>query len=177
MPAPFYIQTPRLGIRPTTVEDAKFILELLNTPLWKSNIGDRNLETVLEAKEYIQNRFLQKQDHPALKNNTVIHLASGKPVGTCGLYHKQGLDSFDLGYGFLPQFHGKGLAREAAQALCEYAFSAWELSKISAVTLPSNLSSKKLLHSLGFSDKGPYQFPQSEEILTLYTLDHPLVGK
>ncbi|MFT5337627.1 MAG: ribosomal-protein-alanine N-acetyltransferase [Sphingobacteriales bacterium] len=174
MREPFFIQTPRLGIRPTTVEDAKFILELLNSPLWKKNIGDRNLHTVEDAQEYIQNRFLAKQKHPALKNNTVILLESREPIGTCGIYSKEGLDSFDLGYGFLPQFHGKGLAKEAAQAVCQYAFSCWHLNKLSALTLPSNKPSSQLLLSLGFKNHGPFQFPQSDEILTLYSLDNPL---
>jgi len=46
-------ETERLIIKPTSTEDAEFILRLLNTPKWIKNIGDRNVKTVEDAKVYI----------------------------------------------------------------------------------------------------------------------------
>ena len=52
-------ETERLILSKITVEDAPFILELMNTPGWLKFIGDRNVKTVYEASEYIKNNQLK----------------------------------------------------------------------------------------------------------------------
>ena len=37
-------ETNRLLLRPTSITDAEFIYELLNTPKWIQYIGDRNIK-------------------------------------------------------------------------------------------------------------------------------------
>jgi len=53
-------ETERLLLKPTQLEDASFIFELLNSPGWLENIGNRNIGSLEEAKEYILNK-MQKQ--------------------------------------------------------------------------------------------------------------------
>ena len=48
-------ETERLFLRLTELEDASFILELFNTPKWIQFIGDRNLHTIAQAKNILQN--------------------------------------------------------------------------------------------------------------------------
>jgi hypothetical protein len=48
------INTERLKITPLLEKDAAFIVELLNTEGWIKNIGDRNIRSEKDAKEYIQ---------------------------------------------------------------------------------------------------------------------------
>ncbi len=50
-------ETKRLFIRPTLIEDAAFIFELMNTPAWHKFIGDRNIKTVEDAKHYIVSKM------------------------------------------------------------------------------------------------------------------------
>jgi len=50
--------TERLHLRPTNLEDAAFIMEMLNTPKWLQYIGDRNVKTVKAAEEYIQVKMM-----------------------------------------------------------------------------------------------------------------------
>lgn len=38
-----HFETERLRLQPTSEEDAEFIFELVNTPKWIANIGDRLL--------------------------------------------------------------------------------------------------------------------------------------
>jgi len=57
-------QTERLTVRPITELDATFILELMNTPKWIENIGDRNGHTVKDAENYIKEKaFPQFKTH------------------------------------------------------------------------------------------------------------------
>ena len=46
-------ETERLILKPTSEEDAEFIFELFNTPKWIKYIGDRNIKTLEDAKNYI----------------------------------------------------------------------------------------------------------------------------
>ncbi len=45
-------ETERLLIKPTSEKDTEFIFELLNTPKWIENIGDRSIKSVKNAKDY-----------------------------------------------------------------------------------------------------------------------------
>jgi hypothetical protein len=47
------IETDRLILRHQLIEDAAFILELLNDPSWIQYIGDRGVRTLDEARDYI----------------------------------------------------------------------------------------------------------------------------
>nr|WP_321221569.1 GNAT family N-acetyltransferase [uncultured Psychroserpens sp.] len=55
-------ETKRLILSKITVDDAPFILQLMNTPDWLKYIGDRNIKTVEAAAEYIKNNQLKCYD-------------------------------------------------------------------------------------------------------------------
>jgi hypothetical protein len=47
------LETPRLRLRWFGESDAAFILALVNDPSWMTNIGDRGVRTVEEARAWI----------------------------------------------------------------------------------------------------------------------------
>src|SRR5207302_388951 len=47
-------ETPRLRLRPLADADAPFILELLNDPDFLSNVGDRGVRNLQDARRYIE---------------------------------------------------------------------------------------------------------------------------
>lgn len=47
------LETDRLILRHQKIEDAAFILELLNDPSWIQYIGDRGVRTIDDARDYI----------------------------------------------------------------------------------------------------------------------------
>ena len=49
------IDTPRLILRELTLDDAPFILELVNDPAWLRYIGDRGVRTLDDARAYLRN--------------------------------------------------------------------------------------------------------------------------
>lgn len=49
------LETERLTLRQFTPGDAKFIIQLLNSPGWLEFIGDRNVKTDEQAVDYLQN--------------------------------------------------------------------------------------------------------------------------
>lgn len=163
-------ETERLLLRPTTVEDAPFILELMNSPAWIANIGDRGVRTVEDAEQYIQTKMRPQLEHLGYSNNTVIRKSDGAKMGSCGVYDREGLEGVDIGFSFLPDYWGKGYAYEAAHKMKELAFGEFGLSVINGITIEANLPSRRLLEKLGLKLIKMIQLPNDPEELMFYQI-------
>lgn len=161
-------ETTRLSLRPTIEEDAEFIFELLNSPKWLQNIGDRNIKSVQEAEQYIKEKMLPPLQRLGYSNYTIIRKTDLQKIGTCGLYDREGIEGIDIGYAMLPEFEGKGYAFEAAQKLKTMAYYEFGIKSICAITTKENLASQKLLEKLGLRSKGTIKLPGEEEELLFY---------
>lgn len=165
--------TERLHLRPANLEDAAFILDLLNTPKWLQYIGDRNVRTLAAAEKYIEERMFPQLKRLGFGNYTVIRKVDGVKLGCCGIYDREGLDGVDIGFSFLPEFEGKGYAYESAACVKEAAFSVFNLKKIGAITLEENMASRKLLEKLGLQFLRMIQVGEDPEELCYYELKNP----
>ena len=162
-------KTNRLLCRVTGIEDAPFILQLLNTEKWLLNIGDRNVHTEAEAKAYIENRMLPQLDRLGYGNYTMILKKEGVKIGTVGLYDREGLEGVDIGFALLPEFYSKGYAFEACTQLLALAKNTWKIKTVKAITLPSNKPSQRLLERLGLTFIKIIHLPNDSEALMLYS--------
>jgi ribosomal-protein-alanine N-acetyltransferase len=164
------LETERLILKPTQPEDASFILELLNSPKWVEHIGDRNVHSIAEAEQYIQERMLPQLDRLGYSNNTVILKKTGVKMGVCGIYHREGVEGVDIGFAFLPDFEKKGYAYESATILILTALTQYGISQLNAMTTHTNIESQKLLEKLGFQYVENIFIPNDEEELRRYEL-------
>jgi RimJ/RimL family protein N-acetyltransferase len=165
-----HFETERLLLRPTNQDDAAFILNLFNSPKWLRFIGDRHVRSIGQAESYIAQKIRPQFDRLGYGNYIVIHKLDGTKLGSCGLYDRPGLVGIDLGFAFLPEFEGKGFAFEAANRLKQAAAEDFSLTHLSAITMPDNLSSQKLLVKLGFQFQSSFYLPDDSEELWLYEL-------
>lgn len=145
------LETERLFMRPTTEEDAAFILALLNMPKWIQFIGDRGVHTEEEAANYIRTRMLPQLERLGFSNYTVIRKEDETKIGVCGLYDREGLEGVDIGFAFLPEYEGKGYAFEAASRMLQAGKENFGLTLVKAITIEENQSSRRLLEKLGLS--------------------------
>jgi uncharacterized protein (TIGR02145 family) len=162
------IKTARLELRPTSEEDAAFILELLNSPKWIQNIGNRQVQTMEDAKKYIQERMLPQVERLGFGNFTLVRIEDGKKVGTCGLYDREGLEGVDIGFALLPAYERMGYAFESAQKLMQLAEQQWNLPMVQGITIKNNTASQKLLEKLGLQFIEYMHLPNDAEELMLY---------
>ena len=102
-----HFETERLILRPSGLEDAELVLELLNMPKWLKFIGDRNVKTLEEAQEYIKTRMLPQLERLGYSNYTMITKSDRSQIGTCGLYDREGLEGIDIGFALLPKYEGQ----------------------------------------------------------------------
>lgn len=161
-------ETERLFLRPTTSEDAPFILELLNTPGWLQYIGDRQVRTVEDADNYIREKMLPQLERLGFSNYTLIRKGDGSKLGVCGLYDREGYEGIDIGFALLPAYEKQGFAFESANQLKEAAATEFGIDHLSAMTAMDNLASQRLLERLGFVQTGTTRFPDEEEDLLMY---------
>lgn len=78
---------------------------------------------------------------------------SGTMIGRAVLRHLDldGADEVETGYGFLPEFWGRGLATEVALACVAIALDRVHLSSVVAITLPTNVASQRVMQKAGLT--------------------------
>ena len=163
-------ETDRLLIRPTATEDAAFMLELLNSPKWLQFIGDRMVRNLNDAEKYINNRIISQYNKIAFSNFTVLRKSDSEKMGVCGIYEREGLEDFDLGFAFLPQFEHMGYGYEASKKILGLGLNEFKLKKICAITTIDNFSSQKLLKKLGLNFEKLVKIEGDSEELMLYLI-------
>jgi len=146
-------ETERLIVRQFELSDAPFIVRLLNDDLFIRYIGDKKVRTHEDAINYLKTGPMASYKKHGFGLNLVCLKESHTPIGMCGLLKRNELDNPDLGYAFLPEYSGKGYAREAAENTLETVIRTCSLDTVVAVTLPDNFRSNKLLETIGFSFK------------------------
>ena len=165
------LETERLLLRQLSIEDADFILELLNEPSFIRNIGDRGVRTIESAKSYILNGPVASYS----KNGFGLYLVklkeTNESIGMCGLIKRDTLEDVDIGYAFLPRFWSKGYAVEAARATKEYARNMIGLDRIVAVTDPENEGSIRVLEKIGLKFERMVRFSEDDIELKLFGTD------
>ncbi|WP_316841174.1 GNAT family N-acetyltransferase [Pedobacter gandavensis] len=139
------ILTSRFSIDPLTLNDAPFILELLNTPGWKKFIGERNVNDLPDAIAYVQ----KIMDNPSVSYFVVRVHNSKTAVGVLTVIKREYLPFHDTGFAFLPEYNGKGYAYEAASALLKDPEIQAAHPKMLATCLKDNVRSIRLLEKLG----------------------------
>lgn len=160
-------ETERLYLRPINRGDAAFIFELFNTPKWLQFIGNRNLQTIVDAKAYIVNKMLPQLERLGFSNNTVVRKADGAKICTCGLYDRAGVEGLDKGFALLPQYEKQGYAYEAANRILQFAVEDLKGAEVLGITSKDNYSSQKLLKKLGLKFTEEICLPGEEEKVLL----------
>ena len=162
------IETERLILRKFTVDDAPFILELLNTPNWLRFIGDRNVHNVEEAKQFLLNGYMKSYETHGFGFYAVMEKGTQNLIGMCGLVKRDTLEDVDIGFAFMPDFMGKGYGFEAALATLHYAQNVLKLDTVIAIVNPENNVSIGLIKKIGLQFEKMITFYPEEKELMLF---------
>ncbi len=162
------LETDRLSLRQFSIEDAPFVLTLLNEPSFLRDIGDKKVRNVDDAKQYILNGPIASYEQNGFGLYLVQLKESGTPIGMCGLIRRADLPDVDIGFAFLPDFWNRGFAFEAATAVMKYGQETLKLNRIVAITSLDNDASIKLLQRIGFTFEGIINLAQDREQVKLF---------
>lgn len=153
------IETERLILRKFTPDDYKGVFEFGSNPEVQRYTGNPNLETLNEAKDLISNVWLKDYATYGYGRLAAIYKPDNKIIGFAGIKYLPEFDAVDLGYRFLPEYWGKGIATEVSEAIIEYVFSYMNINRLIAMVMPENPASSRVLEKVGFTHfkTAPYE--------------------
>ncbi|MEQ1906433.1 MAG: GNAT family N-acetyltransferase [Pirellulaceae bacterium] len=161
-------ETERTIVDKITLDDASFILKLVNSPGWVRFIGDRNVANVDDACSYLRNGFLRSYDECGFSYYVARLKPDLLPIGIGGFLKKPSLENPDFGFALLPNYFGQGLALEFSRAILDYGIQNYSFRVLDAVTTPDNIRSIPLLEKLGFIDHGIVKSETGDQDLRLF---------
>lgn len=165
------ISTERLTIRPLTLEDAAFIVTLVNDPDWLRFIGDKAVHSEDDARRYLAAGPLAMYGLHGFGLCAVERNSDRSTIGMCGLIRRDGLQDVDIGYAFLPDARGQGFALEAAQAVLEHGLSTIGIGRIVAITDPDNAASTRVLERIGMRFERHMHLKDNAKRVALYAIE------
>lgn len=161
-------ESERLHLRRFDLDDAAFILALVNQPEWLRHIGDRGVHDLDGARSYLRNGPLAMYARHGFGMYAIERKSGGGPIGMCGLLKRDALPDVDIGYALLSDHVGHGYALEAARACVALARDRFRLPRLIAITAPDNDHSARLLVKLGMRFEQRFLFGDPGEELCRY---------
>ena len=143
------LESERLVLREFDLDDAEFILELLNESAFVRFIGDKGVRTRADAREYLEKGPLDSYRRFGFGLYLASLRADGMPIGMCGLVKREGLADVDVGFALLSRYWSRGYAAEAAAAVLDYGRRTLNLGRIVAIAKPDNQASLAVLEKIG----------------------------
>ena len=167
------LETERLVLRRLTLNDAPFIVELLNEPSFLRFIGDRGVRNQQDARQYLLKGPIASYQQFGFGLYLAFLKETGDAIGIAGLLKRDTLRDVDLGFALLPAFWGFGYASEAARALLDHGRGSFGLKRIAAITSPDNVGSIKVLEKAGFRFESLIRLGDDPRDVRLFGIDFP----
>jgi RimJ/RimL family protein N-acetyltransferase len=166
------LETERLLLRTASLDDAEFMLRLLNEPSFLRFVGDRGVRTADDARGYIADRLIAGYEKNGYGLWVAELKASGTPIGISGLVRRDTLPDADIGFAFLPEYWRQGYAYESTAAAMRYAMDDLALPRLLAITDQENVASIRLLERLGLSFERMIQLADDAAELRLFAISN-----
>ena len=143
------IESERLVLREFHLDDAEFILELLNEAAFLRFIGDKGVRTLADARDYLLKGPIESYRRFGFGLYRVSLREDGTPIGMCGLVKREGLADVDVGFALQSRYWSRGYAVEAAAEVLDYGKRILNLGRIVAIANPDNQASIAVLEKIG----------------------------
>lgn len=148
--------TARLTLRAFRPSDAEAFYRLNSDPDVVRYTGDPPCPSVAAAEAGI--RAYPDWERVGFGRWATVHRADQRVIGFAGLKYLAELDAVDLGYRFLPEYWGRGLATEASSACVSSGFEKLGLDAIIGLVLPENTASVRVLQKVRMRKVGTERF-------------------
>lgn len=137
------IATPRLVLRRARIEDLPRIHAIMSDARAMRYWSSLPHETIERTREWLQSMI----DAPADASDDYVIEHEGRAIGKAGCHRLP-----EIGFILDPAYWGKGLAREAMEAVIRHIFATRPIDRLIADVDPRNDASLGLLKRLGFRE-------------------------
>ena len=163
------LTTNRLIGRKLTLDDSPFFYELVNDTAWIKNIGDRNVQTLDDAEDYLKDRIIPSYANLGFGFYAVVEKQTNAITGISGFIKRDELQHVDVGFAFLPEYRGKGYAFESTNALMNYGKEVLGFKTILGIANNDNQRSHLLLEKIGLKFKAYIQLNNEDQEISLFS--------
>lgn len=158
---PPVLTTQRLTLRQVSVSDVHEIFLLRSDTLVNKYLNRKKSKTLQDALEFIEGIHKSSLSYWA-----IVEKEHEKLIGTICLFDiSAALKKCEIGYELLTPYQRKGMMREAAEKVIEYALHTLGLETVEAYTHQDNQSSINLLEELNFKSIDSVEAKNSPLIL------------
>jgi [ribosomal protein S5]-alanine N-acetyltransferase len=155
MNTPFpIIETDRLLLRKVNTDDAADMLVYLSEEEVVQHMGLAPFQTTEDALDEINWYNSIYKEGTGIRWGITLK-DEGKVIGSCGFLNRAPKHHrAEVGFELSKNYWGRGIAREALEAVIRYGFLHLDLERIEALIEPENLPSQKLVERKGFTKEG-----------------------
>ena len=150
-PAPSLLQSDRLLLRPTTIEDVDALLGVFGDPRVMAAFGEGPFDRP-QMEHWVRGNLAHLEEH-GYGPFTVIHREDGLVIGDVCLEHMDidGVPELELGYDLRSDHWGRGLATEAACLVRDHAFDVIGAARLISIVRSGNAASARVAEKVGMS--------------------------
>jgi ribosomal-protein-alanine N-acetyltransferase len=147
------LTTPRLTLRPFTLDDVAPLHRILNQPIILQYFPNPDSPSI-ERVEEIVDKQLNHWDEHNLGWWAVVPQGGSELIGWNGLQYLPETDEVEVGYLLSRQFWGRGYATEGAKTSIQFGFENFNFGEIIGLTHPGNFASQNVLKKCGMQFTG-----------------------
>ena len=166
------LETERLVLREFDHHDAEAVFALHSDPQVQRYTGEDEVTSIEHVRDGIENIWKHEYQKHGFARWATIHKEDDKLIGWAGLKYLPEFDEVDLGYRFIPEYWGQGIATEISIAIVKYGFQTLNLERIIGISMLENPASIKVLEKAGltFDKYAPYE-PDDDQDAAWYSLN------
>ena len=168
------VETRSLLIRHLVLQDARAVLELSNEETSRTWLPSQICRSHRHAVSILE-RLIGQYSTPANPRHgpyvlAIEHRTSGRLIGHVGFSPLD--EDVEIGFAIAQGYQRQGLATEAIIAASRWAFQAFELDRILAITSAANVASKRALSRAQFAYEGDkmMNFQGIKQSVSVYAL-------
>ena len=152
--APNTLHSGRVGLRLVAESDLPALLEVNSSDEVTALLPYARWRSMADAEAWFE-RMAGIQATGLALQFVVVDAATQRAIGTCLLFrYEEAHGRAEIGYVLGRAFWGRGLMREALQALIDWAFGTLGLRRLEAEVDVRNAASAALLRRIGFTREG-----------------------
>ena len=149
-------ETDRIEHRAFTLDDCEAFYRLNSHPDVMRFTGEPPLESLDDARQAVAD--YPDFDTVGYGRWACVLKESRAVIGFCGLKYLPELNEVDVGFRFLPEYWGRGIATETCSACIAFGFDVLKLDRVLGLVLTENVASIRVLEKCGLERRGELMF-------------------